>query len=56
MPSTADADILGGAKMKNLKVSHKFMVVAAIVFVAMASVGAIGIVGMFSQSGANEEM
>ena len=42
--------------MKNLKISHKFMIVAAIVFVAMASVGAVGIVGMFSQSGANEEM
>jgi methyl-accepting chemotaxis protein len=42
--------------MKNLKVAQKFMIVAVIVFIAMASVGLIGIVGMFSQSSANEEM
>jgi methyl-accepting chemotaxis protein len=42
--------------MKNLKMSQKFMVVALIVFVAMAAVGAIGIAGMYSQSSANEEM
>jgi methyl-accepting chemotaxis protein len=32
------------------------MIVAAIVFLAMASVGVIGILGMFSQSSANEDM